>query len=94
MDIDKIFKKFRDSWLSRYENMKIKEPDMRSILYDVDTLCHSIRREFERYDDEGIFEIDRVQKWLDKIEDQAFKIDDYEGEIAEWVNDAKLTHQR
>lgn len=64
------------------ENMKIKEPDMRLIIDEVDDACHSIRREFERYDDECIFEIDRVYKFLDRIERVANKIDDYEEEMA------------
>ena len=64
------------------EKIEIVEPDMRLINDEVDTLCHSVRREFERYDDDGILEIESIQKWLDKIEDLAFKIDDYEEETA------------
>jgi len=74
-----LFKFFKKSG----EKVKLEEPDMRSINNEVDTLCHSVRREFERYEDDGIFEIETLQKWLDKIEDQAFKIDNYEEENAE-----------
>ena len=83
MNLDGIIKKLKEAFSSTYQNMKIEEPDMRSINNEVDTLCHSVRREFERYEDDGIFEIDRLQSWLDKIEDTAFKIDDYEEETAE-----------
>ncbi|MCH7648520.1 MAG: hypothetical protein IIA83_07935 [Thaumarchaeota archaeon] len=77
-----IIKKLKEIFSTNYETMKIEEPDMRLINDEVDTLCHSVRREFERYEDDGIFEIDRIQKWLDQIEDLAFKIDDYEEKTA------------
>lgn len=81
MTLDEIIKMLKEL-CSSYQSTKIEEPDMRLINNDVDTLCHSIRREFERYEDDGIFEIERLQKWLDKIEDLAFKIDDYEEQNA------------
>jgi len=71
--------------------VKLEEPDMSLINNEVDTLCHSIRREFERYEDDGILEIDRIQKWLDKIEDLAFKIDDYEEETAHEDQDDRFS---
>jgi len=83
MNFDEIIKRLKDACLSMYENVKIKEPDMRLIIFEVDILCHSIRREFERYEDEGIFEIDKLYKRLDKIEDYANKIEDYEEQFAE-----------
>ena len=83
MNFDEVIKRLKVAIFSTYEKIKIEEPDMRSINNEVDTLCHSVRREFERYEDDGIFEIEMLQKWLDKIEDQAFKIDDYEEEMAE-----------
>ena len=64
------------------EYNEIQEPNMRLINDEVDILCHSVRIEFERYENDGIFEIERLQEWLDKIEDLAFKIDDYEEETA------------
>ena len=82
MNLDDIINKLKEAFSSTHQNMTI-EPDMRSINNEVDTLCHSVRREFERYEDDGIFEIDRLQSWLDKIEDIAFKIDDYEEQIGQ-----------
>jgi len=83
MSLDGIIKKLKEVCSLTYEKIKIEEPDMRLINTEVDALCHSIRREFERYEDDGIFEIERIQNSLDKIEDLAFKIDDYEEEMAE-----------
>ena len=74
-----LFKFFKKSG----EKVKLEEPNMRLINDEVDLLCHSIRREFERYEDDGILEIENLQKWLDRIEDLAFKIDDYEEETAQ-----------
>jgi len=83
MTLDEIINKLKEKCSSFYEKIKIEEPDMRLINNEIDTLCHSIRREFERYEDDGIFEIDRVYKSTEKIEDLARKIDDYEEEMAE-----------
>ena len=83
MNFDEIIKRLKDVCFSMYENVKIKEPDMRTIVFDVDTSCQSIRREFELYEEEGFFDIDRVYKCLDKIERHANKIDDYEEEMEE-----------
>lgn len=83
MNLHKIIKRLKDACFSMYEKVKIKEPDMPTIIFDVDTSCQSIRREFELYEEEGFFDIDRVYKCLDKIEGHANKIDDYEEETIE-----------
>ena len=82
MSLNEIIYRFKVILFGSSENTEIEEPNMRLINDEVDTLCHSVRREFERYEDDGILEIESIQKWLDKIEDLAFKIDDYEEETA------------
>jgi len=83
MNFDEIIYRLKVIFFGGSEYTEIEEPDMRLINEEVDTLCHSVRREFERYEDDGILEIESIQKWLDKIEDLAFKIDDYEEETTE-----------
>ena len=83
MNFDEIINRLKVILFGSSENIKLEEPDMRLINDEVDLLCHSVRREFERYEDDGILEVESIQKWLDKIEDLAFKIDDYEEETAE-----------
>ena len=90
MTFDKIIKKLKEVCFS-YPETEIEEPNMSIINNEVDILCHSVRIEFERYENDGIFEIERLQEWLDKIEDLAFKIDDYEEETAVEEDDKKLT---
>ena len=82
MNFDEIMKRLKDACFLLHEKV-IQEPDMRLIIFEVDILCHSIRREFERYENDGIFEIDKLYKRLDKIEDYANKIDEYEEQFAE-----------
>jgi len=83
MNFDEIIKRLKESCFLISENMKIIEPNMRTIIFDVDTSCQSIRREFELYEEEGFFDIDRIYKCLDKIENHANKIDEYEEGMAE-----------
>ena len=83
MTLNEILKKFKVTFLSKSEIEKNKEPDMRTIISDVDISCHSIRREFELYEEEGFFDLDKVYDCLDKIEDHAKKIDDYEEKMGD-----------
>jgi len=83
MNFDEIIKRLKDACYRTSVNVKIKEPDMRTIIFDVDTSCQSIRREFELYEEEGFFDIDRLYKCLDKIENHANNIDDYEEKMEE-----------
>jgi len=87
MNTNEIINRLKVIFLGSFENTEIEEPNMRLINDEVDILCHSVRIEFERYENDGIFEIERLQEWLDKIEDLAFRIDDYEEENA--VEDEK-----
>ena len=82
MTPNEIINRLKVIFLGNSENTDIEEPNMRLINDEVDILCHSVRIEFERYENDGIFEIERLQEWLDKIEDLAFRIDDYEEENA------------
>ena len=82
MNSYEIINRLKIIFLGSSVNTEIEEPNMRLINDDVDILCHSVRIEFERYENDGIFEIERLQEWLDKIEDLAFRIDDYEEETA------------
>jgi len=83
MNLNEILKKLKVTCFLKSENMMNEEPDMRTIISDVDISCQSIRREFELYEEEGFFDIDRLYKCLDKIEEHANKIDDYEEKMGD-----------